>query len=90
MTDLTVLPVGERSLFFLICCKLLCGTASPHVYEAVTAIFECSGYRFTAKWKRVFMEGSKTFERLFHTSLKEKPEDDTGGPTGLNMICPDL
>lgn len=72
---LTALPVGERSLFFLICCKLLCGAASPHVYEAVTAVFECGGYRFTAKGKWVLMEGWRTFERLFHASLKEKPED---------------
>lgn len=81
--NLTTLPVGERSLFFLICCKLLCGAASPHVYEAVTAVFECGGYRFTAKGKRVLMEGWKTFERLFHASLKEKPEDDTGDESDL-------
>lgn len=81
--DLTALPVGERSLFFLICCKLLCGAASPHVYEAVTAVFECGGYRFTAKGKQVIDEGWKTFERLFRTSLKEKPEDDTGDESDL-------
>ena len=81
--DLSALPVGERSLFFLICCKLLCGAASPHVYEAVTAVFECGGYRFPAKGKRVLMEGWKTFERLFRASLKEKPEDDTGDESDL-------
>ncbi len=81
--DLTALPVGERSLFFLICCKLLCGAASPHVYEAVTAVFECGGYRFTAKGKRVLMDAWKTFERLFRASLKEKPEDDTGDESDL-------
>lgn len=81
--DLTALPVGERSLFFLICCKLLCAAASPHVYEAVTAVFECGGYRFTAKGKQVLAEGWKTFERLFRASLKEKPEDDTGYESDL-------
>lgn len=81
--DLTALPVGERSLFFLICCKLLCGAASPHVYEAVTAVFECGGYRFTAKGKQVLMEGWKIFERLFRASLKEKPEDDTEDESDL-------
>lgn len=85
--DLTALPVGERSLFFLICCKLLCAVASPHVYEAVTAVFECGGYRFTAKGKRVLMEGWKTFERLFHASLKEKPEDDTGDESDLPELA---
>lgn len=81
--DLTALPVGERSLFFLICCKLLCAAASPHVYEAVAAVFECGGYRFTAKGKQVFAEGWKAFERLFRTSLKEKQEDDTGDESDL-------
>ena len=81
--DLTALPIGERSLFLLICCKLLCGAASPHVYEAVTAVFECSGYHFTAKGKRVIMKGWKTFERLFRTSLKEKPEDAPGDESDL-------
>ena len=85
--DLTALPVGERTLFLLICCKLLCGAASPHVYEAVTAVFECGGYRFTAKGKWVLMEGWKTFERLFRASLKEKPEDDTGDESDLPELA---
>jgi len=82
-TDLAALPVGERALFLLIGCKLLCAAASPHVYEAVTVVFECGGYRFTAKGKQVLAEGWKAFERLFRTSLKEKPEDDTGEESGL-------
>lgn len=76
-TDLAALPVGERSLFMLICCKLLCAAASPHEYEAVTAVFECGGYSFTAKGKAVISEGWKVFERLFRASLKDRPEDDS-------------
>jgi DNA topoisomerase-3 len=75
-TDLAALPVGERSLFMLICCKLLCATASPHEYEAVTAVFDCGGYSFTAKGKTITSEGWKVFERLFRASLKNKPEDE--------------
>lgn len=86
-TDLATLPVGERALFLLICCKLLCAAASPHVYEAVTAIFECGGYRFTAKGKQTLTEGWKAFERLFRASLKEKPEDDTGEESGLPELA---
>jgi DNA topoisomerase-3 len=82
-TDLAALPVGERALFLLIDCKLLCAASSPHVYEAVTAVFECGGYRFTAKGKQVLAEGWKAFERLFRASLKEKPEDDTGEESSL-------
>lgn len=86
-TGLAALPVGERALFLLVCCKLLCAAASPHVYEAVTAVFECGGYHFTAKGKRVIMEGWKTFERLFRASLKEKPEDDTGDESDLPELA---
>lgn len=75
-TDLTALPVGERSLFMLICCKLLCAAASLHEYEAATAVFECSGHHFTAKGQRILAEGWKAFERLLRSSLKDKPEDD--------------
>jgi len=85
--DLAALLVGERSLFLLICCKLLCAAASHHVYEAVTAVFECGGYSFTAKGKSVLQEGWKTFERLFRSSLKEKPEDDTEDESDLPELA---
>ena len=81
--DLAALPVGERSLFLLICCKLLCAAASSHVYEAVTAVFECGGYSFTAKGRTFVTEGWKAFERLFRASLKEKPEDDSEDESDL-------
>lgn len=74
--DLTTLPVGERGLFMLICCKLLCSAAEPHVYETVTAVFECGGHHFTSKGKSIVTEGWKGFERLFRSSLKTKPDDD--------------
>ena len=34
--DIKGLPLGERNLFLLVCCKLLCASAEPYVYEAVT------------------------------------------------------
>ena len=82
-TDLAALPVGERSLFLLICCKLLCAAGSPHMFEAITAVFECGSHSFTAKGKTVLAEGWKVFQRLFRTSLKEKPEDDSEGESDL-------
>lgn len=81
--DIPALPLGERSLFLLICCKLLCAAASPHVYKAVTAVFECGGYKFTAKGKTVLTEGWKAIENLFRSSLKEKPEDDSEDESDL-------
>ena len=55
--DIKALPLGERNLFLLVCCKLLCASAEPYVYEAVTATFGCGGHSFTAKGRRVLSEG---------------------------------
>ena len=78
--DIKALPVGERNLLLLVCCKLLCASASPYEYETVTATFDCGGYTFTAKGKRILTEGWREIERIFRSSLKEKPEDtDSGG-----------
>ena len=74
--DLAALPAGERNLFILVCCKLLCALAAPHVYETVSAVFTCGEHTFTAKGKEVVSQGWKEIERLFRSSLKEKPEDD--------------
>ena len=55
--DVGALPVGERNLFLLVCCKMLCAAAEPHVYETVTAVFDCGGYSFTVKGKHVVSGG---------------------------------
>lgn len=78
--DMKALPVGERNLLLLVCCKLLCAAASPYEYEPVTATFDCGGHTFTAKGKRILAEGWREIERIFRSFLKEKPEDtDNGG-----------
>ncbi len=77
-TDVHALPVGERNLLLLICCKLLCAAAESYVYEAVTATFDCGGQTFTAKGKRILSEGWREIDRIFHTSLKEKTVDEDG------------
>ena len=73
--DIKALPLGERNLFLLVCCKLLCASASPYEYEAVTATFDCGGHTFTAKGKRILSEGWRKIERIFRSTLKEKQED---------------
>ena len=75
-TNLKLLPVGERNLLLLVCCKLLCAVANPHIYDVVTATFECGGYDFTVKGKRDFVEGWQEIHRIFRSSLKEQPDDD--------------
>ncbi len=78
--DIKALPVGERNLLLLICCKLLCAAAEPHEYETVTGTLDCGGHTFTAKGRRILSEGWREIERIFRSSLKEKPEDqDSGG-----------
>ena len=77
--DIKALPLGERNLFLLVCCKLLCASAEPYVYEAVTATFNCCGHSFTAKGKCILSEGWREIDRIFRTSLKEKPADGDGG-----------
>ena len=77
--DIKALPLGERNLFLLVCCKLLCASAEPYVYEAVTATFDCGGHSFTAKGRRVLSEGWREIDRIFRASLKEKPADGDGG-----------
>ena len=78
-TDLKLLPIGERNLLLLVCCKLLCASAEPYVYEEVTATFDCGGHSFTAKGRRVLSEGWREIDRIFRVSLKEKPADGDGG-----------
>lgn len=77
--DISALPVGERNLFLLVCCRLLCASAEPFHYETVTATFECGGHTFTAKGKHILSEGWREIERIFRSTLKEKPEDEDGG-----------
>ena len=76
--DIKALPLGERNLFLLVCCKLLCASAEPYVYEAVTATFDCSGQSFTAKGNRILSEGWQEIDRIFRVSLKEKPVEEDG------------
>ena len=77
--DVPALPVGERNILLLVCCKLLCAAAEPFVYEVVTAAFECGGYTFTAKGKQVLSQGWRAIQEVFRSSLKEKPEDEDAG-----------
>ena len=76
-SDLAALPEGERNVLLLVCCKLLCAVAEQHTVEAVTAVFTCGEYRFTATGKNLICEGWREIDRVFRASLKNKAEDDT-------------
>ena len=77
--DMKALPVGERNLLLLVCCKLLCASAEPYEYESVTATFDCGGYTFIAKGKHILAEGWREIERIFRSFLKEKEADEDSG-----------
>ena len=72
--DIHHLPVGERNLLMLVCCKLLCAVAEPYVCEVVTATFGCGGYVFTSKGKHIISEGWREIDRLFRSFLKAESE----------------
>ena len=74
--DIQHLPAGERNLLLLVCCKLLCASAEPYVYEVTTATFSCSGMTFTAKGKRVLSEGWREIEQIFQSALKAKQQKE--------------
>lgn len=74
--EVSLLPAGERNLFILVCCKLLCALAAPHVYETVSAVFTCMEHTFTAKGKEIISQGWKEIWQAFGSSLKERPADD--------------
>lgn len=74
--DIKLLPVGERNLLLLVCCKLLCAVAEAHIYQTVTTAFACGGYPFTAKGKHIVSEGWREIHHIFRSSLKEKPDDE--------------
>ena len=75
-TDITTLPESERNILTLVGARLLMATAAPHTFEAVTAVFECTGQSFTAKGKTILCEGWKEIDRKYRAALKSKPETD--------------
>ena len=74
------LTEGEKKLLSLVCCKLLCAVAAPHVYEAVTATFTCAGNTFTAKGKTILTPGWKELDRRFKASFKTDSDDTAPEP----------
>jgi len=83
----TGLPESEKKVMFLVSAKLLCAVSIPYEYEAVTAVFECGGYPFTAKGRTTLCEGWREIDRLFRSSLKAKDESEE---TGEESELPEL
>jgi len=74
--DASTLPETERNILHLVATRLVCAIHEKHVFEAVTAVFECGGHSFTTKGKTITTEGWKAVDRLFRNSLKLKAEKE--------------
>lgn len=88
--DLATLPETERSILTLVCTRLVCAVHEKHIYEAVTAAFDCGGYSFTAKGKTIVAEGWKQVDALFRSSLKLGAEDEDGGGAEAEKALPPI
>ena len=85
--ELSLLPESERNILFLASARLLIASASSHIYETVTATFNCEDYTFTAKGKTVLSSGWKDIERRFLMSLKEKQDKEDEKEKALPAFC---
>ena len=79
-TGFSSLAESEKKLMTLVCAKLLCAVAAPYEYEAVTAVFTCGGYTFTAKGRTTLCEGWREIERLSRAASGEQDEDAERSP----------
>ena len=85
--DIKKLSDTERQILNLISVRLLCAIADKHVYEAITATFDCNGYNFTAKGKALITDGWKAIENRFISTLKLKSNDtDTEDSNTLPLL----
>lgn len=87
-TDLAALPETERNILTLAGARLCMATAEPHIFEAVTAVFDCAGQLFTAKGKTVLSDGWKDLDRRYKATLKGKPEADDTDSGNENTLPP--
>jgi len=76
--DISKLPEAERNILRLVSVRFVCALDDKHVYEAITAIFDCSGHSFTAKGKTTITDGWKALDNRFLSALKLKDEGAGG------------
>lgn len=77
-SKLAELLAGERDILSLIALRLICAVGKSCVYGETVITAECGGNAFSAKGRMVLDEGFKAAEWLFRSTLKEKPERETG------------
>lgn len=77
-SKLAELPAGERDILSLIALRLICAVSKSCVYGETVITADCGDNSFSAKGRMVLDEGFKAAEWLFRSTLKEKPEKETG------------
>lgn len=77
-SKLAELLAGERDILSLIALRLICAVGKSCVYGETVITADCGGNAFSAKGRMVLDEGFKAAEWLFRSTLKEKPERETG------------
>lgn len=77
-SKLAELPAGERDILSLIALRLICAVGKSCVYGETVITADCGDNSFSAKGRMVLDEGFKAAEWLFRSTLKEKPERETG------------
>lgn len=77
-SKLAELLAGERDILSLIALRLICAVGKSCMYGETVITAECGGNAFSAKGRMVLDEGFKAAEWLFRSTLKEKPERETG------------
>jgi len=87
--DLDSIPATEKSILTLISMRLLCAVSEKHIYEAVTATFDCSGYAFTAKGKTTLQDGWKSIETAYKNTIKTA-KDNTAVQNKADNALPPL
>ena len=95
--DLKEVPVGEIKVLSLCANRLLCATASRHIYNSTKAEFNCKGNIFKVSGKEVISNGWKDFDDIFKKKYKtteEKTETDDVNKLpdlteGMNILVED-
>jgi len=75
--DFGTIPSGEKSILFLVACKLICATSDNYVYDSQKAEIECGGHVFTAYGSNIIAEGWKEAERKFKEYQKCNPDEES-------------
>jgi DNA topoisomerase-3 len=86
--DSSKLHETEKNVLRLVSVRLVCALGDKHVYEAITAAFDCGGNSFIAKGRTTIADGWKTTEAHFRNALTLKLKDEDADTEGSGTLPP--